>query len=878
MKYKSINIFIIFFYLLIKVLQEEECPKDLPIKYNNICQLKYCTEYEYINNNCIISNSLIKTQWLNNVILIGDISFKYINPLLDFNNNLIIFSSPYDDLSKTSDIYKIRKFYGIKSNGRPYFYNITKNTYESQITFNLNTPYTKAQSEVCFIKISDINNEGVFYNYFFILGMTDNYRELYDFEHNIMMGGPIGTFFRDNTTNKRYYIEASENKNEILFVFNGIDGGVYKLMFMGYRFLYNNNIQTYKYTYTFINDISDTLICSCLRTEKKNFGCFYVNNQKYYYFYFLQFTYSNLNDNPKLLSKTLVHSNDKQQNNELFYKCIHLKYEIGVFIYFIEENNLYIKLNELKISTNSYQLDTLLAYNINKYHINSYYDKCVIIKINDDRFLFASSSNDNYDLILLIFNLFNNDKNFFVAYYKISLELYNLEYYTCLRGIIFNNFIGLTFSALNNSISTEKSLTYFGLLGYINSTDPLPITNLFGEEDEYIFEIGKYVNVENNIFGYEVIGIKLINITEIKNNGMKLIDSKNNSINENDIISYENNITIQKSEISGVSFGNYILMFSGIISEAKNFSELIKYTEEIMFYNISNTELIDNFYDPKTLIGRIGFFNFTIESCYKTCSKCNNKLGNKNNHYCLNCSDEYPINYLNGKKCANLCKEINLYEYKNECINKCEDNTFIDEMSLICYDDCKYNTNNSRTIILNNTCIDKCPDEYILNIDTNICEKPNNIISTTIIMEDIPYEEEENNKNKEEENIFESNIITNKEEDINIESSIITNKEEENIEEDNYIYNPEKSILNDEDENYNEKEKNIFNENENLEATTVKEEEKIIEKEKNKEDEEENNLNKEKEEKSNKYNNIIEKEIANSLFTDKIYEECKTEK
>jgi hypothetical protein len=246
-------------------------------------------------------------------------------------------------------------------------------------------------------------------------------------------------------------------------------------------------------------------------------------------------------------------------------------------------------------------------------------------------------------------------------------------------------------------------------------------------------------------------------------------------------------------------------MFSGIISEAKNFSELIKYTEEIMFYNMSNTELIDNFYDPKTLIGRIGFFNFTIESCYKTCSKCNNKLGNKNNHYCLNCSDEYPINYLNGKKCANLCKEINLYEYKNECINKCEDNTFIDEMSLICYDDCKYKTNNSRTITLNNTCIDKCPDEYILNTDTNICEKPTNIISTTIIMEDIPYEEK-NSQNKEGENVFESNIITNKEEDINIGSSIITNKEEEK--KDKFIYNPEKSILNDE-EDYNEREKNI---------------------------------------------------------------------
>ena len=415
---KNINIFIIFFYLLKNFLQEEECPKDSPIKYNNICQLKYCTESEYINDKCIISNSLIKKQWLNNIILIGDISFKYVNPLLDFNSNLKILSSPYDDINKTSEIYKIRIFYGIKSNGRTLFYNFRTNISESKKIFTLNNPRTKAQSEACYIKMSDINNEGVFYNYYFILGITDAYRELYDFDNSVMKGGAIGTFLGDNPTNKRYYIETSENKNEVLLVFNGDDGGTYKLMFKSYSFRYNDGVKTTKYTYTFINDVTDTSMCSCLRTVKKNFGCFYVNSQKYYYFYFLQFTYGNENNNPKLLYKTIIHSNDKQQNNELFYKCIHLKYEIGVFIYFIEENNLYIKLNELKISANSYQLVTLLTYNINKYQINSYYEKCDIIKINDNRFLFASSSNDNCDLILLIFNLFNNDKNFLLHIIK----------------------------------------------------------------------------------------------------------------------------------------------------------------------------------------------------------------------------------------------------------------------------------------------------------------------------------------------------------------------------------------------------------------------------------------------------------------------------
>ena len=156
----------------------------------------------------------------------------------------------------------------------------------------------------------------------------------------------------------------------------------------------------------------------------------------------------------------------------------------------------------------------------------------------------------------MIFDLFNNDKNVLIRKYNIYLQLYNLEYYIGLRGLVFNNYIGLTFSCINKSIDSEKPFTYFTLFGFINSTDPSSVEELFDNDDTFNFMIGDYIYpnyIENNIFGYEFVGIKIVNISEILNNGMIILDSLNRSIQENDIISYKNNITIKKSEL-GIPF------------------------------------------------------------------------------------------------------------------------------------------------------------------------------------------------------------------------------------------------------------------------------------------------------------------------------------
>ena len=179
-------------------------------------------------------------------------------------------------------------------------------------------------------------------------------------------------------------------------------------------------------------------------------------------------------------------------------------------------------------------------------------------------------------------------------------------------------------------------------------------------------------------------------------------------------------------------------MFAPVISEPETYEELIKYTDDRLQYNSDyNSAVYSSFYEPQIFIGKIAFFNFTIEICYKTCSECNNILGNKNNHYCIECSNEYPYKYLNGEKCVNSCKDNGLFEYKNECLNKCNENIYVDELSFICYDNCRDNDNISRIITYNNTCVDKCPYEYILNEETNICDKIIIEVYTTNILEEI---------------------------------------------------------------------------------------------------------------------------------------------
>ena len=117
-KIYSINIINIIYFLLVFHFVLNECNRNTPIRLNNdSCVMKYCTKEEYESKECILDNSIIKTQFPNNLIIFGDFSFRYLNFLQFSNGDMILETSPYPiDPSNNKRI-----FYGLKNNGRYYF-------------------------------------------------------------------------------------------------------------------------------------------------------------------------------------------------------------------------------------------------------------------------------------------------------------------------------------------------------------------------------------------------------------------------------------------------------------------------------------------------------------------------------------------------------------------------------------------------------------------------------------------------------------------------------------------------------------------------------------------------------------------------------------
>jgi hypothetical protein len=55
-----------------------ECERDKPIKKGTQCLSTYCSNSQFDSGQCIVSNPIIKTQWLNNIILVGEKDYRYI--------------------------------------------------------------------------------------------------------------------------------------------------------------------------------------------------------------------------------------------------------------------------------------------------------------------------------------------------------------------------------------------------------------------------------------------------------------------------------------------------------------------------------------------------------------------------------------------------------------------------------------------------------------------------------------------------------------------------------------------------------------------------------------------------------------------------------
>ena len=204
----SVTIFFLFqisFQYIIILLQifnynALNCDKAHPIIKDNTCVLTYCTEEEFSLSICVINNTTIKTHWLNNILPISYIRYRYINPLLTSNNDIII---------QTTSVLGLptRSYFGITNEGRDFF---TNSEGEESPYFSIdaegNENLYKYEGTAASIQIG--NDEK---NYFLSIGNNDAFAELINYK------SPNPTITR-KLSSEFYYVQITSEVSSIFLM------------------------------------------------------------------------------------------------------------------------------------------------------------------------------------------------------------------------------------------------------------------------------------------------------------------------------------------------------------------------------------------------------------------------------------------------------------------------------------------------------------------------------------------------------------------------------------------------------------------------------------------------------------------------------------
>ena len=108
---------IFFFFFLSNFAPSHcECPIDQPILTSNGCELKYCLKWEFDSGQCKIDNPIIKTQWINDIILFNFDKLRYGSFTINSKGDMIFECS-------VEEAKGIRVFYWLNQDGSFYFEN-----------------------------------------------------------------------------------------------------------------------------------------------------------------------------------------------------------------------------------------------------------------------------------------------------------------------------------------------------------------------------------------------------------------------------------------------------------------------------------------------------------------------------------------------------------------------------------------------------------------------------------------------------------------------------------------------------------------------------------------------------------------------------------
>ena len=620
--------------------------------------------------------SISNTNILNNIVLVGDDNFRYVNFATNSQGDLYFATTQYPDGNN------IRKFYVINKNGK-YKYkdnNGDDTPFLTIIASGQSSNYQeRLEAEILFVKLSDSSDNK---EYLSAIGYLYSYFEIYDMDSKSIIGqtkvsdvleheinSDSFTFFQQKfLTDKNYYIVA--------FI-SHYNSGIYYLSIKRFYLSSTDIINSYNY---FIETkqyfpVAKRLIITCFETAQGKIICFYQDTS---YQYIIQQYNSDLDE--EVSNNDFGYENNANvQNNQIFFKCIHFKNEIGIFAYYQSISDVYPYIS-LKIFEN-YQINDykgISKFSLNEYRLYSFYKLNDLIKVSDTKICYASCSDDKTILYVIMITLYNDDTKILIRYYSVNMySLYNKKFFKDLRLHLFNNFITMGFSHCSqNSCSSDNDYHYSSIIifnypnGKNNNIDL--ITYLYNSNKNMSninlnIDINSDIFIDNNIFGYEFKGIKIKNICNemklyfketkeeinedqiiLKNQNFNFIISilKNNDEYENKDYIFE--IEVIYTEPDYESFNLKAIKIIGSTSDAKNYFQKEEYIGKTLEYKFTLSNSLTTNCEDK---GCILCYSNNINNCI-TCENIFeiDENGEKNCKYGYKCTDEQVIN--------NECKEI----------------------------------------------------------------------------------------------------------------------------------------------------------------------------------------------------------------------------
>ena len=251
-----------------------------------------------------------------------------------------------------------------------------------------------------------------------------------------------------------------------------------------------------------------------------------------------------------------------------------------------------------------------------------------IIKINDIKICFIGTSNNMDMLYVVLLNIFGIQK----------------VVDTCKE-------------------ETDEHYSAFMILSYANGTDySLNVTDYLLKNnditiDKIIISLKGNTFIENNIFGYEYLNIRLLNIENCSSILFYSSIETSKIFIKNNYLEKDENIWLKFSYHNDIQ--NCIIKYEYIVTEPSYENDEKNYTEKIGIDSEPSYELQRDEYTGRT----IHYFIISEKYLETNCESDNCKLCLKENiTYCITCKNNSEIRKTNGKIEYKIC-------YGEETIN-----------------------------------------------------------------------------------------------------------------------------------------------------------------------------------------------------------------